>query len=48
MKFMFFSSSNTLCQVALLDRGTYVTIAKLKEAGVKEVTLDSSGNAALV
>lgn len=29
------------------DRGTYVTIAKLNEKGIKEVSLDSSGNAAL-
>ena len=29
------------------DRGTYVTIAKLKEKGIKEVNLDSSGNAAI-
>lgn len=29
------------------DRGTYVTIAKLKEEGIKEVSLDSSGNAAI-
>ena len=29
------------------DRGTYVTIAKLKEDGIKEVSLDSSGNAAI-
>lgn len=29
------------------DRGTYVTLAKLKEEGIREVTLDSSGNAAL-
>ncbi len=29
------------------DRGTYVTVAKLKEAGIREVVLDSSGNAAI-
>ncbi|AFK23091.1 threonine synthase [Pyrococcus sp. ST04] len=29
------------------DRGTYVTIAKLKEEGIHEVVLDSSGNAGL-
>ncbi len=29
------------------DRGTYVTISKLKEEGIKEVSLDSSGNAAI-
>ncbi|MFP4051843.1 MAG: pyridoxal-phosphate dependent enzyme, partial [Thermoplasmata archaeon] len=29
------------------DRGTYVTMAKLKEEGIKEVSLDSSGNAAI-
>jgi len=29
------------------DRGTYVTIAKLKQEGIKEVSLDSSGNAAI-
>lgn len=29
------------------DRGTYVTVAKLKEAGIEEVVLDSSGNAAI-
>lgn len=29
------------------DRGTYVTVAKLKEEGITEVVLDSSGNAAL-
>ncbi|WP_456326176.1 pyridoxal-phosphate dependent enzyme [Palaeococcus sp. (in: euryarchaeotes)] len=29
------------------DRGTYVTIAKLKEEGIREVSLDSSGNAAI-
>ncbi|AMM54545.1 pyridoxal-phosphate dependent enzyme [Pyrococcus kukulkanii] len=29
------------------DRGTFVTIAKLKEEGIDEVVLDSSGNAAL-
>jgi len=29
------------------DRGTYITIAKLKEEGIDEVSLDSSGNAAI-
>ncbi|NJE09703.1 pyridoxal-phosphate dependent enzyme [Thermococcus sp. MAR1] len=29
------------------DRGTYVTVAKLREEGITEVVLDSSGNAAL-
>jgi len=29
------------------DRGTYVTMAKLKEEGIREFTLDSSGNAAI-
>lgn len=29
------------------DRGTYVTLGKLKEEGIKEVSLDSSGNAAI-
>ncbi len=29
------------------DRGTYVTVAKLKEEGIDEVSLDSSGNAAI-
>lgn len=29
------------------DRGTYVTIAKLKEEGIKEISLDSSGNTAI-
>jgi len=29
------------------DRGMYVTVAKLKEAGIGEVVLDSSGNAAI-
>ncbi len=29
------------------DRGTYATIAKLKENGIEEVSLDSSGNAAI-
>ncbi|AIF70254.1 hypothetical protein PAP_09390 [Palaeococcus pacificus DY20341] len=29
------------------DRGTYVTVAKLKEEGIKEISLDSSGNAAI-
>ena len=29
------------------DRGTWVTVAKLKEEGITEVVLDSSGNAAL-
>ncbi len=29
------------------DRGTYVTVAKLKEEGVWDVVLDSSGNAAI-
>ncbi|NJE06531.1 pyridoxal-phosphate dependent enzyme [Thermococcus sp. M36] len=29
------------------DRGTYVTVAKLMEEGIREVVLDSSGNAAL-
>lgn len=29
------------------DRGTYVTIAKLKEESITEVSLDSSGNAAI-
>ncbi|MBO8175806.1 MAG: pyridoxal-phosphate dependent enzyme [Thermococcus sp.] len=29
------------------DRGTYVTIAKLKEEGIKEISIDSSGNAAI-
>lgn len=29
------------------DRGTYVTIAKLKEEGIREISLDSSGNAAI-
>lgn len=29
------------------DRGTYVTIAKLKEEGINEVVIDSSGNAGI-
>jgi threonine synthase len=29
------------------DRGTWVTVAKLMEEGIREVVLDSSGNAAL-
>jgi len=29
------------------DRGTWVTVAKLKEEGIREVSLDSSGNAAI-
>jgi len=29
------------------DRGTYITMAKLKEESIKEVVLDSSGNAAI-
>ncbi|AEC51131.1 threonine synthase [Pyrococcus sp. NA2] len=29
------------------DRGTYVTMAKLKEQGIREIVLDSSGNAAI-
>jgi len=29
------------------DRGTYVTFAKLKDEGIDEVSLDSSGNAAI-
>ena len=29
------------------DRGTYVTLAKLREEGISEVVLDSSGNAAI-
>ncbi len=29
------------------DRGTYVTMAKLKEKGIKEIVLDSSGNAGI-
>ena len=29
------------------DRGTYVTTAKFNEVGIKEVSLDSSGNAAI-
>ncbi len=29
------------------DRGTYVSVAKLKEEGIDEVSLDSSGNAAI-
>ncbi len=29
------------------DRGTYVSMAKLKEEGIDEVSLDSSGNAAI-
>lgn len=29
------------------DRGTYVTMAKLKKEGINEVSLDSSGNAAI-
>ncbi len=29
------------------DRGTFVTVAKLMEEGIREVVLDSSGNAAL-
>jgi len=29
------------------DRGTYVTVAKLKELKIKEIVIDSSGNAAI-
>lgn len=44
---VFFKLEYLMPSGSFKDRGTYVTIAKLKEAGVKEVTLDSSGNAAL-
>lgn len=44
---VFFKLEYLMPSGSFKDRGTYVTIAKLKEEGIKEVTLDSSGNAAL-
>lgn len=44
---VFFKLEYLMPSGSFKDRGTYVTMAKLKEEGIKEVTLDSSGNAAL-
>lgn len=44
---VFFKLEYLMPSGSFKDRGTYVTISKLKENGVNEVTLDSSGNAAL-
>ncbi|MDK2983448.1 MAG: threonine synthase [Thermococcaceae archaeon] len=44
---VFFKLEYLMPSGSFKDRGTYVTIAKLKEEGISEVTLDSSGNAAL-
>ncbi len=42
-----FKSEYLMPSGSFKDRGTYTTIAKLKEEGIKEVSLDSSGNAAI-
>jgi len=44
---VFFKLEYLMPSGSFKDRGTYITIAKLKEEGIREVTLDSSGNAAL-
>ncbi|MCX8128293.1 MAG: pyridoxal-phosphate dependent enzyme [Synergistetes bacterium] len=44
---VFFKLEYLMPSGSFKDRGTYVTVAKLKEEGIQEVTLDSSGNAAL-
>ncbi|KXB07140.1 threonine synthase [candidate division MSBL1 archaeon SCGC-AAA382A20] len=42
-----FKADYRMPSLSFKDRGTYVTIAKLKEAGIEEVSLDSSGNAVI-
>ncbi|MBC7331048.1 MAG: pyridoxal-phosphate dependent enzyme [Synergistetes bacterium] len=44
---VFFKLDYLMPSGSFKDRGTYVTVAKLKEEGIREVTLDSSGNSAL-
>lgn len=44
---VFFKLEYLMPSGSFKDRGTYVTLAKLKEEGIRDVTLDSSGNAAL-
>lgn len=44
---VFFKLEYAMPTGSFKDRGTWVTISKLKEEGIKEVSLDSSGNAAI-
>lgn len=44
---VFFKLEYLMPSGSFKDRGTFVTLAKLMEEGIKDVTLDSSGNAAL-
>ena len=43
----FFKMEYLMPSGSFKDRGTYVTMAKLKEKGVKKIVLDSSGNAGI-
>ncbi|MFW6041173.1 MAG: pyridoxal-phosphate dependent enzyme [Thermoplasmatota archaeon] len=44
---VFFKLEYLMPSGSFKDRGSYVTVAKLKEEGIREVSLDSSGNAAI-
>jgi len=44
---LFFKMEYLMPSGSFKDRGTYVTISKLKEKQVKEIVLDSSGNAGI-
>jgi threonine synthase len=44
---VFFKMEHLMPSGSFKDRGTYITISKLKEMGVKDIVLDSSGNAGI-
>jgi threonine synthase len=44
---VFFKMEYLMPSGSFKDRGTYITVSKLKEKGIKEIVLDSSGNAGI-